>query len=294
MTVCGVSVLKTVVFVFTLNPRDLASLIAATASSNTPSLQTDSSCRSRSPSMCTTQAKYGDGLNLSSFFGSSSALVQRKTNFLRLISSETITSIWGGISGSPAAEGTHGGAPPLHGADRLLDRHPLLEDGVRLLDLPAAGALQVAGEQRLELDEQRELLIASQLLAHQVGPDAQRLTQWHRHYPRTSLGRPNLIDSVVVTRSETDRGPSPESAEMISSTTAGGAEAPAVRPIVDTPVSQPSWMSAALSIRCAGVPARSQVSTSRTELEEFAEPATSTRSESAATARTAACRLVVA
>ena len=80
---------------------------------------------------------------------------------------------------------------------------------------------------------------------------------------------------------------------MISSTTAGGAEAPAVRPIVDTPVSQLSWISSALSIRCAGVPFRSQASTSRTELEEFAEPATSTRSASAATARTAACLLVV-
>ena len=57
MTVCGVSVLKTVVFVLTRKPRRLASLIAATASSNTPSLQTDSSCRSCSPSMCTTQAK---------------------------------------------------------------------------------------------------------------------------------------------------------------------------------------------------------------------------------------------
>jgi hypothetical protein len=32
---------------------------------------------------------------------------------------------------------------------------------VRVLDLPAARALQVAGEQRLELDEQRELVIAS-------------------------------------------------------------------------------------------------------------------------------------
>src|SRR6059058_2179670 len=168
MSVCGVSVLKTVVFVFTLNPRDLAILIAATASSNTPSLQTDSSCRSRSPSMCTTQAKYGDGLNLSSFFGSSSALVHRKMNFLRLISSETITSIWGCISGSPPAM-DHRGAALLDSADRLLDRHPLLEDGVRLLDLAAAGALQVAGELRLELDEQRKLLIASQLLTHQVG-----------------------------------------------------------------------------------------------------------------------------
>jgi hypothetical protein len=61
---------------------------------------------------------------------------------------------------------------------------------------------------------------------------------------------------MVVTRSETDKGPSPESAEMISSTTAGGAEAPAVRPIVDTPLSQLNWMSAAPSIRCADVPHR--------------------------------------
>src|SRR5207302_11259718 len=98
---------------------------------------------------------------------------------------------------------------------RLLARHRRVEDGVRRLELAAAGALQVAGEQRLELDEPRQLLCASQRLTHQVGPDAQRLTQWHRHYPRTSLGRPNRIDSVVVTRSETDRGPSPESAEMI-------------------------------------------------------------------------------
>jgi len=99
---------------------------------------------------------------------------------------------------------------------------------------------------------------------------------------------------VVVTRSETDRGPSPDRAAMISSTTAGGADAPAVRPITDAPASQPSSMSSGPSIRCAGVPARSQVSTSRTELDEFADPATSTRSDSAATARTAACLLVVA
>ncbi len=66
---------------------------------------------------------------------------------------------------------------------------------------------------------------------------------------RTSLGRPNRIDSVVVTCSETETGPRPPSAEMISCTTAGGAEAPAVRPMVDAPASQPSWMSSALSIR---------------------------------------------
>ena len=92
----------------TLNPRCFASLIAATASSNTPSLQTDSSCRSFSPSMCTTKAKYGDGLNFSIFFGRSRALVHRKTNFLRLISSLTSTSICGCMSGSPPAMDTMG------------------------------------------------------------------------------------------------------------------------------------------------------------------------------------------
>ena len=65
--------------------------------------------------------------------------------------------------------------------DRLLDGHPLLEDARRLLDLPAAIALEVAGEQRLKLDQQRELLIAGQLLLHQVCPDAHADSQWHRH-----------------------------------------------------------------------------------------------------------------
>jgi len=98
----------------------------------------------------------------------------------------------------------------------------------------------------------------------------------------------------VVTRSVTVTVPSPDSAVMISLTTAGGAEAPAVRPTTETPDSQDSSMSLAPSIRYAGVPARSDRSTSRTEFEEFFEPATSTRSASAATARTAACRFVVA
>ena len=57
MMVCGVSVLKKVELVVTRKPRRLASLIASTASSNTPSFATDSSCRSRSPSMCTANAK---------------------------------------------------------------------------------------------------------------------------------------------------------------------------------------------------------------------------------------------
>ncbi len=69
--------MKNVVFVVTRNPRALAARIAATALSNTPSRQTDASWRSRRPSMCTAQAKYGEGLKRSSFFSISSAFVHR-------------------------------------------------------------------------------------------------------------------------------------------------------------------------------------------------------------------------
>jgi hypothetical protein len=102
------------------------------------------------------------------------------------------------------------------------------------------------------------------------------------------------MDSVATTRSLTSTGPSPRSASMICPTTAGGADAPAVIPTTEVPASQPSSMSSGPSMRYAGVPARCAVSTSRSEFDEFAEPATSTRSDSAAMARTATWRLVVA
>ncbi len=108
MTVCGVSVLKKVLLVVTRKPRCLASLMAATASSKVPSLATDSSCRSRMPSMCTAKVKYGEGVNLSIFLRSSSALVHRKTYLRRSTSWRTISSICGCISGSPPAIETIG------------------------------------------------------------------------------------------------------------------------------------------------------------------------------------------
>ncbi|CAM5298585.1 hypothetical protein SALBM135S_04300 [Streptomyces alboniger] len=93
MMVCGVSVLKNVELVVTRKPRRLASLMASTASSNTPSLATDSSCRSRMPSMCTAKAKYGEGVNFSIFLRISMALVQRKTYFFFATNCRTISSI---------------------------------------------------------------------------------------------------------------------------------------------------------------------------------------------------------
>ena len=195
--------------------------------------------------MCTTQAKYGDGVNLSSFFGSSSALVHRKTNFLRLISSATITSICGCISGSPPAMDTigapHSSIAPIACSTGIR----CLSIVVRLLDLAAAGALQVAGEQRLELDEQRELLVARAASgasgsSRRAGSDA---VAWLM--PRTSLGRPNRMILVVVTRSVDLDGAEPAERGDDLVHHGRGAEAPAVRPIVATPRSQPSWMSPA-------------------------------------------------
>src|SRR6266545_2394182 len=58
--------------------------------------------------MCTAQAKYGEGLNLSSFFFMSSAFVHRYTKRLRLMSSAAMRWISGWISGSPPAIDTIG------------------------------------------------------------------------------------------------------------------------------------------------------------------------------------------
>src|SRR5215469_272175 len=85
----------------------------------------------------------------------------------------------------------HGRAALFDGPDGLLDRHPLLQQAGGLLNLAAPSAFEVAGEQRLELYKQRELLLTRQLLAHQVAANSQALTQWHRHDYRTSFGRPN-------------------------------------------------------------------------------------------------------
>src|ERR1022692_3622030 len=52
---------KNVVLVVTRKPRALAAAMAAMALSNTPVRHTDSSWRSRRPSICIENEKYGDG-----------------------------------------------------------------------------------------------------------------------------------------------------------------------------------------------------------------------------------------
>ena len=131
--------------------------------------------------MCTANAKYGDGVNLSIFFGISSAFVQRKTYFLRLTSSLTSTSICGCISGSPPAIETIGAPHSSIAAIACSTGIRCLSTDAGFLDLAAARAREIAREERLELDDQRELLATRQLLAHQVSSDPHALSQRHAH-----------------------------------------------------------------------------------------------------------------
>ena len=80
-----------------------------------------------------------------------------------------------------ARDRDHRGAALLDRPHGLLDRHPLTQDVVGMLDLAAAGAGQVALKQRLELDQQREALAFGQPLAHQVPAHVSALPKAHRH-----------------------------------------------------------------------------------------------------------------
>ena len=69
-----------------------------------------------------------------------------------------------------AGDGDHRRLAFLDGVDALLHRETPLEDGILVLDLPAAGTRQIALIQRFELEHQRELLVAAQALPRHVRP----------------------------------------------------------------------------------------------------------------------------
>jgi hypothetical protein len=83
--------------------------------------------------------------------------------------------------GLAAGDGDHRRSALLDRPDRLLDAHASAEHVVGMLDLPAAGAGQVALEQRLELDQERELLAPREPLAGQVGAHADALPERNGH-----------------------------------------------------------------------------------------------------------------
>ena len=70
----------------------------------------------------------------------------------------------------------HRRAGLLDRGNRGVDRHPLLEDVIGVLDLPAERAGQVALVERLQLDEERELLDARELLLREIRADPDGLS----------------------------------------------------------------------------------------------------------------------
>ena len=154
--------MKTVVFVVTRKPRFLASLIASTALSNTPSRQTDASWRSRSAVHVHGPGEVRRRLEVVELLlhAGSRWCTGTRTSCARTSSLTRSRGSRGGSAArrprsTPSAPRTPRSprppAPPACAAQHVL----------RVLDLAAARALQVALEQRLQLDEQRELLRAA-------------------------------------------------------------------------------------------------------------------------------------
>jgi hypothetical protein len=78
-----------------------------------------------------------------------------------------------------ARDADHGGAAFLDGVEALLRGEALVEDVIRVLDLAAAGAGEVAAEERFEHQNERVTLAALQLLRNDVGGDRPGLGYWN-------------------------------------------------------------------------------------------------------------------
>lgn len=83
--------------------------------------------------------------------------------------------------GLAARDGHHRSPGFEHRPDGLGDRHALLEHTGRMLDLAAALARQVAGVERLEFDDQRELVPLTDFLFGQIRSDLDGLAERHGH-----------------------------------------------------------------------------------------------------------------
>ena len=73
------------------------------------------------------------------------------------------------------------GAAFVDRAEAVGQRQPLVEDLVGIVDLAAAGAGEIAPEQRFEHQDQRVFVAAAQLLPHDIGADLHRLQQGYAH-----------------------------------------------------------------------------------------------------------------
>ena len=93
----------------------------------------------------------------------------------------TICSISRCSSGSPPAITTIGAPHSSTDFEAFGDAEPLVQDRVGIVDLAAAGAGQVAAEQRLQHQHERVAPDAAQMPPHDIGADTDLLVQWDGH-----------------------------------------------------------------------------------------------------------------
>ena len=74
-----------------------------------------------------------------------------------------------------ACDRNDGRAAFVHGVQAFVDRQPLIQDLVGIIDLAAARACEVAAKQRLEHQHERIAFSACELLANYVRADARFL-----------------------------------------------------------------------------------------------------------------------
>ena len=80
-----------------------------------------------------------------------------------------------------ARNGHHGGAALIHGVEAFLRRQALVQDGIRIVDLAAAGAGEVAAEQRFQHQDKRVALAAQHALLHHIGANHGHLSYGYGH-----------------------------------------------------------------------------------------------------------------
>ncbi len=80
-----------------------------------------------------------------------------------------------------AGDRDHRRAAFVDGAERVLDRHALIEDLVGIVDLAAARTSEVAAKQRLEHQHQWIALAPAKALAHHIATDSQLLPKRYSH-----------------------------------------------------------------------------------------------------------------
>jgi hypothetical protein len=79
-----------------------------------------------------------------------------------------------------AGDGHHRRAAFIYGFETVLHRDPLVQDGIRIVDLAAAVAGQIAAKQRLEHERERITLGTREMLARDVGANPDFLQHRNR------------------------------------------------------------------------------------------------------------------